>query len=195
MTDMKEELKKVLAERKKSTITDCGLKQSAVLIPIFKKNGKCHMLFTKRTEFLKNHRGQISFPGGAQHEEDKSLLATALRESYEEIGLKQSDVEVLGELDDVSTVVSLYCITPFVGMIPYPYNFQPSSEEVEEIFDLPLENLMCSTRKEETQVFGGSKLEVVTYQVNGRVIWGATARILSQFLDIMHKFSGAHCDR
>ncbi|OGO14200.1 MAG: hypothetical protein A2Z02_01865 [Chloroflexi bacterium RBG_16_48_7] len=184
-------LKKALAERKKLVITDSKLKPSAVLLPIFKKDGKCRILFTKRTDHLANHKGQISFPGGGRHDEDKSLMETALRESWEEIGLRQSDVQIIGELDDAATTTSLFCITPFVGVIPYPYDFKRDTFEVEEIFDVALEDLMKADKKEETVEFGGVKIKVLSYDVDGHVIWGATAWILTEFLAILRNVSGA----
>jgi 8-oxo-dGTP pyrophosphatase MutT (NUDIX family) len=190
---MKEKIRQALAERSKLVISDSSLTDSAVLLPIFEKDGKCHILFTKRTSHLSHHQGQISFPGGGRHEDDKSPLETALRESREEIGLKEKDIEVLGELDDAATASSHYRITPFVGLIPYPYQFKKDDFEVEEIFDLPLEDLMKADKKEEDMVFMGVPVRVYTFEVGGRVIWGATAWILNQFLDILRSVSGAGC--
>ena len=121
---MKEQIRQALAAREKKVISDSSLTDSAVLVPLFEKDGRCHIVFTKRTDHLHHHKGQISFPGGGRHPEDRSMLETALRESREEIGLKESDVEILGELDDAATVTSLYRIVPFVGVIPYPYDFK-----------------------------------------------------------------------
>ena len=96
-------------------IAGASLTPSAVLVPIYHKQGEYYILFTKRTEDVKNHKGQISFPGGVHQEEDRTLVDTALRESAEEIGLMPNDVEVLGELDDTTTVTSSFIISPFVG--------------------------------------------------------------------------------
>ena len=190
---MKEKIRQALAERSKMTIADSSLTDSAVLLPIFEKDGKCRILFTKCTSHLAHHQGQISFPGGGRHEDDKSPLETALRESREEIGLEAGDVEILGELDDAATATSNYRITPFVGLIPYPYEFKKDDFEVEEIFDLPLEDLMKTDKKEEDMVFMGVPIHVYTFDVDGHVIWGATAWILNQFLDILRSVSGAGC--
>ena len=189
---MKEKIKKALAARKKMIIADSSLTDAAVLLPIFEKDGKCHIVFTKRTDHLTHHKGQISFPGGARHEEDKTLKQTALRESWEEIGLKPADVEILGELDDAATVTSGYRISPYVGLIPYPYKFKIDKFEVDEIFDLPLAGLMDeSIKKEENMVYADKLIRVYTFELNGKVIWGATAWILKQFLDIIRMMSGA----
>jgi 8-oxo-dGTP pyrophosphatase MutT (NUDIX family) len=192
--DMMDALKKALAERKKIVITDSKLKPSAVLLPIFQKEDGCHILFTRRTDSLAHHKGQISFPGGGRHSDDKSLLQTALRESHEEIGLREEDVEIIGELDDAATVTSLFCITPFVGVIPYPYEFKRETYEVEEIFDVSVEDLLKTDKKEETMEIGGVSIKVYSYEVGQRMIWGATAWILTGFLDVLRNVSGARCD-
>ena len=190
---MIEEIRKTLAARKKMTIVDSSLTDSAVLLPIYQKDGKCHIIFTKRTDHLTHHKGQISFPGGGRHDDDKSLLETALRESREEIGLKEADVRILGELDDAATVTSLYRIVPFVGLIPYPYDFVIDRFEVDEVFALPLEGLLNNAnRKDENLVYGDKIIRVFTYELNDRIIWGATAWILNQFLEILRKVNGAH---
>jgi 8-oxo-dGTP pyrophosphatase MutT (NUDIX family) len=189
---MIKEIEKALAARKKLVIVDSSLTDSAVLLPVYQKNGKCHIIFTKRTDHLTHHKGQISFPGGGRHDDDKTLLETALRESREEIGLKETDVRILGELDDAATVTSLYRIVPFVGLIPYPYDFKIDRFEVDEVFGLPLEDLLNNAnRKDEDLVYGDKIIRVYTYELDGRIIWGATAWILNQFLEILRKVGGA----
>ncbi len=183
---MKEEIRRALAAREKKTISTDGLTRSAVLIPLFEKDGRCHILFTKRTDHLHHHKGQISFPGGGCHEDDRSILETALRESREEIGLKESDVEILGEMDDAATLTSFYHIVPFVGVIPYPYDFKPDKFEVQEVFSLPLDDLMNrAVKKAENYTFGDLKVEMFSYELDGRFIWGATAWMLGQLIEII----------
>jgi 8-oxo-dGTP pyrophosphatase MutT (NUDIX family) len=190
---MKEKIRRALASHKKLVIIDSRLSDAAVLLPIFEKEGRCHILFTKRTEHLHHHSGQISFPGGGRHDSDKSALQTALRESREEIGLKESDVEVLGELDDAATDSSKFHIVPFVGLIPYPYDFVMDKFEVQEIFSLPIEDLMDkANKKEEMVVYGDKIVKVYTFELDGRVVWGATAWILNGFFEIIRSASGAH---
>jgi len=192
---MKEQIRRALAAREKRTISTDGLARSAVLVPLFEKDGRCHIVFTKRTDHLHHHKGQISFPGGGCHEEDRSMLETALRESREEIGLKESDVEILGELDDAATIVSLYHIVPFVGAIPYPYDFKLDKFEVAEVFALPLDDLMNKAiRKSESYTFGDMQIEMYSYELDGRLIWGATAWMLSQLIEIIGPLSDARCD-
>jgi 8-oxo-dGTP pyrophosphatase MutT (NUDIX family) len=191
---MIENMRQALTARDRLVIEDDTLTPSAVLIPIFQRNGKCHIVFTKRTSHMSHHKGQISFPGGGCHKEDKSLLDTALRESQEEIGLEACDVEVIGALDDALTTTSFYRITPFVGMIPYPYDFKPDAFEVDEIFDLPIEDLLNTDTTDDYVTIDDKTIKTITYQVDGRIIWGATAWILTQFLNIIRNLSEARCN-
>ena len=122
---MKQRIIKALSRTKKQNIilTDTPLAPAAVILPLYQKDGEYHILFTKRTEHLEYHKGQVCFPGGGCDEQDKSLVDTALRETFEEIGVRPLDVEILGQLDNMGTVSSSFLITPFVGLIPYPYEF------------------------------------------------------------------------
>ncbi len=182
---MKQRLREALSQRQKRHIVNANLARSAVLLPIYWREGQYYILFTKRTERVKNHKGQISFPGGAYHEEDGTLINTALRETAEEIGLMADDVEILGELDDTSTRVSNYIISPFVGVIPWPYQFQVNGEEIEELIEVPISALLDKDcMHQETDIVHGETTNLYFYHYQGRVIWGATARILNQFLDI-----------
>src|SRR5512144_1158781 len=120
-----------------ATATAPGMVPAGVLVPLFLDKGEMQVLFTQRTFTVKDHRGQISFPGGVRHDGDVDLLATALREAQEEIGLDPKVVEVLGPLPPVDTITG-YCINPFVGVIPHPYDFQPNPLEVKRLLLLPL---------------------------------------------------------
>jgi len=186
MSRMKQRLRQALSQRHKKRIIDDSLVKSAVLVPIFHKHGEYYLLFTKRTEKVKDHKGQISFPGGAYQEgEDRTLIDTALRESAEEIGLTPDTVEVLGELDDTITVASNYIISPFVAFIPWPYQFKIYEEEVEEIIEVPIRALLDEGYlQQETSIINGKEQPTYDYHYQGKVIWGATARILNQFLGI-----------
>lgn len=192
---MKEIIRQALASRTRITLKESGYKESAVLVPIYEKDGRCHIVFTQRTSHLNHHKGEISFPGGGRHPDDRDLQDTALRESREEIGLKEEDVEVLGMLDDAVTVTSLYRITPFVGLIPYPYEFNPDPFEVQEVFSFSHADLMYRAKfTVEKQVIGGHTLSIHTYEIGGRIIWGVTAWILSNFFEIVGPLSGAHLE-
>ena len=189
---MKEKLRQALSSRQKSKTNDKRLVESAVLVPVFCKGGEYCILFTQRSNQVAYHKGQISFPGGKRSRVDSSPLDTALRESWEEIGLEARDVDVLGELDDFSTTTSSFNISPFVAHIPYPYEFKASRREIDEIFDVPVSALLHEANvKEGTEIFEGELFIACSYEYKGRVIWGATARIVQQFLGIWQSVSGA----
>jgi 8-oxo-dGTP pyrophosphatase MutT (NUDIX family) len=180
-----EKLKELLSRRPKNRITDDRLIPSAVLLPIYYKEGEVNILFTRRTDNVSVHKRQISFPGGAHQEGDKSLLDTALRESAEEIGLAPERVKVLGELDDTVTLGTNYIVSPFVGLIPWPYDFKVDGWETDEIIEAPLPALLDEESwHHKTEVAAGRRVKAYFYHYRDDVIWGATARILHQFLDI-----------
>ena len=185
MRAVEQRLREALSRRQKQPIIDAELVPSAVLVPIYYKQGQYYILFTQRTERVKEHKGQISFPGGACQEGDRTLLDTALRESFEEVGLAPDKVKILGELDDALTATSHYIISPFVGVIPWPYEFKVDGWETDEIIEVPISVLLDkdSCRKG-IEIVGGQKVTSYFYHYRGRIIWGATARILHQFLDI-----------
>ena len=179
---MKQQIEKILRHRKKEKITGENLRASAVLIPLFYDQGQCHILFTERSDEVNFHKGQVCFPGGTQESSDSSLLQTALREIEEEISLKAKDVEILGELDDSLTLTSNYVISPFVAFIPHPYPFKADGREIKEIFSVPLSFLMDEAN---------FRQDSYDYEYEGHIIWGATARILRQFVDLLKSESGA----
>ena len=180
---MKEKLKQILARREKERIADPEQTPAAVLVPIYKKDGRYHILFIKRTEWVEKHKGEISFPGGTYETQDETLLDTALRESAEEINLNPDDVEILGEMENVSSAKTNYAITPFLAAIPWPYEFKVDGHETEEIIEAPIATLMEIGRSRQVSR-GGETVTAYRYNYQGRLIWGATARILAEFLDI-----------
>ena len=181
-----ENIRQILSQREACHIPHADMTPSAVLVPIYENSGELHMLFTKRTERVDSHKGQISFPGG-RCEQGETAQATALRESWEEIGLRSVDVRILGELDDTITVFTNYVITPFVGAIPYPYQFQINTQEVDRIITVPMAALLDKGNcTEDTQIYQGEAILVCTYTYGKDVIWGATARILKHFLDLVY---------
>ena len=183
---MKEKIRQALSQREKRRIIDLNAIPAAVLIPIFEKDGEDHILFTKRTDTVEHHKGQISFPGGGRDKEDETLLHTALRESHEEVGILPDDVEVLGDLDDEKTHVSNYIISPYVGVIPYPYPFKISPDEVQELLEIPISALLDKANfREEIQTSGDKRYRAFYYHYKNEVIWGATSRILKRFFDMV----------
>ncbi|MFW0859160.1 MAG: NUDIX hydrolase [Dehalococcoidia bacterium] len=184
---MKERIKQILRGRQKKRICDPGLISSAVLVPVYQKAGEYYILFTRRTERVEYHKGEIAFPGGRKDEDDSNLLATALREGFEEIGLRPEAVEILGELDDESTISTSFVVSPFVALIPYPYDFEINREEVEGLVEVPLAVLRDKANfREEVITDGGRTFMAYSYHYGDEVIWGATARILKRFLDLLY---------
>ncbi len=163
-----------------------NLVSAAVLAPLFFKEGEeAQLLFTQRTLTLKDHRGQISFPGGVRGPEDPDLLATALRETREEIGLDPRVVELLGALEPVATLTG-YRITPFLGLIPHPYEFHPNPQEVARLLLLPLEGFFDPARwSSRAYQYQGRNSRVCDWRGDGELIWGATARILLNLLALL----------
>ena len=180
-----DEIREILSRRERKVIDHLPFPRAAVLVPLFQKEGSCHILFTKRTDQVKHHKGEISFPGGMFDEEDVDLRRTALREAFEEMGLKEEDVQILGTLDDIVTT-SEFIVTPFVGVFPYPYPFELSPIEIAELIEVPFASLLDPDRFGEKEIIQiGQKRMVQAYQYKHHNIWGATARILRQFLDLI----------
>ncbi len=183
---MEERLRRALARRKKLRITDPERTASAVLVPLYLKDGQYHVLFIQRTYNVRDHKGQIAFPGGTREEADNSLLATALREASEEVGLPAEAVDILGELDDVRTIGSRYVISPFVGMVRRPFEVLVDEWETEDVIEVPLQALLDpACLRTGTDELDGEPIKTYFYHYRDKVIWGATARILAQLLDII----------
>ena len=183
--DFIRQIRKILSTRERRAIEHPPLARAAVLVPLFNKEGNCHIVFTKRSDNVRYHKGEISFPGGVFDEKDGELQRTALREAFEEIGLKENDVQIIGTLDDIITVTQ-FIVTPFVGIFPYPYLFKLSPIEIAELIEVPLGSLLDEDCFGEREIIRGTRKEVVyAYQYENHIIWGATARILKQFLELI----------
>ena len=157
---------------------------AAVLLLLYEQEGEPHILLTRRTDYVEHHKGETSFPGGAFDPEDGDLLATALRETEEEIGVRPEDVEVLGRLDDIVTITD-FLVSPFVGVLPSPnYPFMLNAHEVAELVEVPLRHLMDERNLEwAVRQLRDRPVPILTYRYDDHRIWGATARILKGFLD------------
>ncbi len=193
MEELKQRIRKVLEGRSPKKVKERGgLVRAAVLVPLFYEARSPHVLFIKRTETVTHHKGEISFPGGTRDPEDEDLLRTALRETHEEIGVKPEDVEVVGELDEIVTM-SDFLVTPFVGFIPYPYPFRLNPTEIEELVPVPLEAFLWDERWwKEKRRYGKKEREVFIYQWGPHQIWGATARIMRGFLELLFPRESLH---
>lgn len=175
-------LKELLSLDPAPAAPEHDLVPAGVLVPLFVQDEALRVLFTQRTLMVKDHRGQIAFPGGVRDPEDPNLLGTALRETSEEIGLAPEAVDVLGTLPGVATITGYY-ITPFVGLIPYPYDFKPSPREVKRLLALSMTDFYPPQRwSSGPYVFQGRTTRVCYWQNGEEVVWGATARILLNLL-------------
>jgi 8-oxo-dGTP pyrophosphatase MutT (NUDIX family) len=160
---------------------------AAVLIIVYDRGDEPHVVFTERTNHVEHHKGQISFPGGGCDEGDDCLETTALRETHEEIGVKPEDVTLLGQLDDMVTI-SNFRVTPYVGTLNcnFDYPFILSDHEVARVIQVPLTFLMDERNMElEVRQHQGRDVLVPAFAYNGHRIWGATARMLHQFIELL----------
>jgi len=174
-----------LAARLRRVVEPGPLVRAAVLVPLVERGGP-HVIFAKRTDRVGTHRGQISFPGGTIDPADRSPLDAALRESEEEVGLPRAAVEPLGALDDTETFATQFVITPWVGVVRGPVVWRPDGEEIEEVIEVPFASLVerANFRVEHWERDGVVR-PVYFYDWGGEVIWGATARIVKHYLDLV----------
>jgi 8-oxo-dGTP pyrophosphatase MutT (NUDIX family) len=181
--ELKAELGQVLLKPEAaSQLAVRGRTKAGVLVPLYLEDGVVHAVFTRRREDLRRHPGEISFPGGRRDEGESSLIATALREAEEEIGLPADAVELVGALQPTPTIATGYAVYPFVGLIEPGREWTLSPREVAEILELSLTELRDGYERRRL-VRRGLPIRTDTYVVDGHVIWGATARILSDLFD------------
>ena len=158
-----------------------GRTHSAVLVPLFcDPAGRLHAVFTRRRSDLRRHAGEISFPGG-RRDEGETLTETALREAHEEVGLPPGDVDLIGALAPVGTFVTNYAIYPFVGLIEHGFEWVLHEAEVAEVLEFALDDLVAAHSLKRL-VRRGIAFRTDVYEVDGHMIWGATARILADLL-------------
>ncbi len=163
-----------------------NLKTAAVLVPLVNVDDELHLLFTKRTEHVEHHKGQISFPGGMADETDSSLIHTALREVEEEIGLPHTSVKILTSfLDDIQTP-SGFLVTPIVGYIAQLPSLTPNHNEVAEIFFIPLVEFFDEQKRSQKIISHNGEEKIVSfYNVGKEPIWGVTGMFIKNFVDIV----------
>lgn len=171
-------------------------RHAGVLIPLTVEEGVCSVLFTERTHTVEHHKGQISFPGGRVDASDPSFEATAVREAHEEIGLPPGDVEVLGRLDDTLTLASNFVIHPVVARIRPTTDFVVNRAEVERVFHVPLAFFLTAGVQETVRwvEYEGVRYRTVAYQYGDDLIWGATARIMENFVEIISPNLALHLE-
>jgi 8-oxo-dGTP pyrophosphatase MutT (NUDIX family) len=180
--DFRGKLAAVLADHPPHRVRMSEARDAAVLIPIVAEPEPT-LLFTRRTEHLSSHKGQISFPGGSIDEDDPSPQVASLREAEEEIGVSPESVEILGELDSVPTFVTGYVIAPFVGWLSDEPVLDPNPYEVAEVLHVPIADLTEEIRSEPGFQHRGRTFPTEAWVWRDQVIWGATARVLRIFLE------------
>jgi 8-oxo-dGTP pyrophosphatase MutT (NUDIX family) len=158
-----------------------GRTDSAVLVPLVRDPAdRLHAVFTKRRSDLRRHAGEISFPGG-RRDDGETLQETALREAFEEVGLPESKVDIVGALAPVGTFVTNYAIYPFVGVIEHGFEWVAQEAEVAEVLELALDDLVAG-HSVKRLVRRGMAFKTDVYEVGGHMVWGATARIVADLL-------------
>jgi 8-oxo-dGTP pyrophosphatase MutT (NUDIX family) len=176
-----------LASYEPHTFSPDGNPRAAVLVPLYTHQDDLHVVFTKRTDLVQHHRGEISFPGGAMDPEDSDLVVTATREAEEEIGLSRDHIEIIGRLDDIVTISSFH-VSVYVGEINAqhsPYDWQPQAFEVAEVLEVPLGHLLDEANLVEVpRQRDGQLLIMEGFRFGEHIIWGATGRMLRNFLDV-----------
>jgi len=163
---------------------DANLKCAAVLVPLVWQDDEWHLLYTRRTDTVESHKGQVSFPGGACDDGETTAEQTALREADEEIGINPNDVTVLGRLADMITV-TYFQVTPVVGVVKWPTVFRVGEDEVARVFTIPLGWLANPSNRWQFERPETKRGLIAYHPYDGELLWGATARMTVDFLEIL----------
>lgn len=185
--ELLERIESALADYNPRIIDNPSANPAAVLLLLREVDTETHVVFTERAGKVNNHKGQICLPGGGHDENDPTPEATALRETYEEIGVSSEHVRIIGQLDDMVTV-SNFRVTPFVGVIQRSAEckYTISDDEVARVVEVPLSFLMEEENMElEVREHQGREVLVPAFSYNGHRIWGATARMLHQLIELV----------
>jgi 8-oxo-dGTP pyrophosphatase MutT (NUDIX family) len=177
----------VLADYHPRPLGRAAARDAAVLVLLYHDAGADRVLLTRRTDTVEHHKGQISFPGGGRHGADEDLATTALRETWEEVGIHPDHVEIIGQLDEHLTV-SDFRVAPYVGVLTRtPYEFVPSPIEVAEVIEAPLRHLLDPANMvyETWRRDDGIPVTSPAFYYDGHRIWGATARMLESFFELL----------
>ena len=183
--EISELIRKRLSSLVHRKVSNGYLREAAVLIPVFKEQGEYHMLLTRRTDEVETHKGQISFPGGMR-ESDEALLETALRETFEEVGVERNSIEPLGRFHDYMSITR-FRVTPFVGLVRTPFKTRRQVHEVAEILHVPF-SVFTDPENPRTMkhAYPGREMDVYFYPYEKHRIWGLTARIIKDFFEILN---------
>lgn len=177
-------IEQTLGAAARHTVDVPGREQAAVLLLLYERDGEPWVVLTKRTDTVRTHKGEISFPGGARDPEDPDLWTTAVRETVEELGVDPDGVRQLGALDDFPTFSSGYVVSPFVAAFDGTPEWHPSEHEIAEVIELPLRRLAEAHRAEYWERHGARR-PMHLFEVDGNTVWGLTAFILRGFLDLV----------
>ena len=178
-------IRDALTRRDVITAAPEGLMPAAVMLLLYRKDADYCVLLNKRSMTVEHHKGEMSFPGGAKDPEDVDFEATARRETHEEMGISPDDITILGRLDD-NVTRSNFLVKVFVGTIPYPYEFRPSTIEIAEVVEIPLNVLRDpASWRWDSRLEDGERVAVRSYGYQEHLVYGATAKILDQFLDVV----------
>lgn len=178
-------IKRALANRPTERVAGDDLTPAAVMVLLYPKDGEFFLLLNKRSQEVGHHKGEISFPGGATEPEDRNSLDTALRETEEEMGIRRDAISVLGELNEEVTR-SRFRVNVFAGAIAHPYEFHPSADEIAEVVEFPVSALQDpASVRVETHWQNDGPSTVYSYAYGTHLVFGATARILQQFLQLL----------
>ncbi|ALG81501.1 NUDIX hydrolase [Halanaeroarchaeum sulfurireducens] len=174
-----------VAEHEPRTIDDEDRRDAAVIVPVIRREDGLHLLFIKRSDHLGEHPGQMGFPGGGREPRDDDLRQTAVREAWEEVGLRPAETEFVGQLDDITTT-SGYAVSPFVATVA-DRRYYPDEREVSEVVVLSVDALTdqenySAERREHPRY---AEVLVHFFSVDGYTVWGATGRMLVQFLELV----------
>lgn len=178
---LREPLRRALASRSPRRLPAGTAKSAAVLAPLFERGGEAHVWLVRRPQSMRSHAGQVAFPGGKSDPSDASAMATALREAEEELGIRPSEVDVLGPLDDVNTLTG-FTISPWIGWVPADLAVQPNPTEVERAFAVPLRAFL------EPQTGAWPRHG---WTIDGEHVWGATAAIVRDLVAILAEMASA----
>lgn len=164
-------------------------RKGAVLLLLYEKNGELYFPLIQRSVYPGVHSGQIAFPGGKHEEQDEDLYHTALREAYEEVGVEQQAVDIMGTLSEFFVSASNHLVLPVIGFYPSVPVFKPDPIEVDELIEAPLSELLNKKLRKSTEIVTpqGYKLVSPYFELRGKVVWGATAMMLSEFVEIIHE--------
>ncbi len=188
-----ERLSLALSAYRPKTVGGEGLRAAGVLVPLFRRDGAWRLLLCRRSDQLDEHRGEVAFPGGRLEAEDTDLRGCALREAQEEVGVRPEDVTVLGALDQVNTRTG-YAVSPTVGTLPDDYTFTANEGEVAELLEVPMEWLLeeGAIRHEAVVQPDGSLARRRTYAFGHHLVFGATARIVADLLELLAESRDVH---